>query len=154
MINPNKTVHFVAYTIIIIAIVYGAFYLFNTSPKETVPVDLQASLETKDITLHIAFYDEVFSSTNINWIPGQTAFSVLKSQTEANNIELSFKDYGGDLGVFIESIDGLPDGNSSDKWWQYWINDEYMTIGVSSYVMSPGDSMVWKFTGSQEEPAQ
>lgn len=79
-----------------------------------------------------------------------TVFDLLKTAAEENNLALETKDYGGDLGVFIVSIDGVGEG-AADKWWQYWINNHYGQAGVSTQGVSEGDIVVLKFVEGQTE---
>lgn len=80
----------------------------------------------------------------------ESIFDLLKTLTEENDIEFSFKDYGGDMGAFITSIN---DTNSelegrTDYWWQYWVNNQYGAIGMSNYLIQPGDIVLLKFINS------
>jgi hypothetical protein len=83
-------------------------------------------------------------------VSGSTVFNVLKNASEKNNFDLKYKDYGGELGMFIESIDGIGKDPSGKKWWQYWVNNKYSQVGVSAYTVSPGDVIELKFTQGQE----
>lgn len=83
-------------------------------------------------------------------LSGATAFDVLKNATDANSTELKYKDYGGELGIFIESIGGIGKDPSGKKWWQYWVNNKYSQVGVSSYKIQPGDIIEFKFIQGQE----
>lgn len=83
-------------------------------------------------------------------ISGTTVFDVLKKTTDANGVELKYKDYGGELGVFIESIDGVGKDPSGKKWWQYWVDNKYSQVGVSAYKVEPGDVIQFKFVEGQE----
>ena len=76
-------------------------------------------------------------------------FDLLKSAADKNNIALGYKDYGGDMGVFVESIGGVGKDPAGKKWWQYWVNNTYSQVGVSGYVVQPGDSVELKFIQGQ-----
>ena len=69
--------------------------------------------------------------------------------TMINDMEFSYTDYGGDLGVFIESINSVGNDTEGNKWWQYWVNDKHAEIGVSSYLVQPEDVVEFKFIESQ-----
>lgn len=76
-----------------------------------------------------------------------TVFDLLKKVTAENSFNLNSKDYGGELGVFIQGIGGV--SNSRDKFWQYWINNEYSQVGASSYQLKNGDLVEWKYIKGQ-----
>jgi nickel-dependent lactate racemase len=61
-------------------------------------------------------------------------------------------DYGGGMGVFINSI--ASSKNTKDKWWQYWVNGEYAKVGVSNYRPSSGDVIEFKLTGETIKNSQ
>ncbi len=87
--------------------------------------------------------------TNLS-IPKQAkVFDLLKSAVATKNIKLEYKDYGGDLGVFIESIHGIGKNTAGQKWWQYWVNNSYSYVGVSGYEVKPGDVIELKFIEGQ-----
>lgn len=90
---------------------------------------------------------EIKSFTSLDFTKNQNVFDLLKQITGQNNIELLYKDYGGDLGIFIESIGGIK--NNNDSYWQYWVNNQYSTKGVSSYVIQPNDVIEFKFIKGQ-----
>jgi len=85
--------------------------------------------------------------TDINWVKGMTVFDALKIASEKQNFNLEYKDYGDDLGVFIESIDDKK--GSDNTWWQYWINNKYGEIGSSSAKINAGDAIMWKLSKGQ-----
>ncbi len=78
----------------------------------------------------------------------KTAFALLKKAAQENNLELSFKEYPG-TGIFIESIDNIGGDATNNKWWQYWVNGEYATIGAGDFQLKNGDSVEWKYINSQ-----
>lgn len=78
-----------------------------------------------------------------------TAFHALKEAIDSDNTKLEYKDYGGDLGVFVESIAGVGKDPQSRKWWQYWVNNNYSQMGVSSYEINPGDVIEFKYIEGQ-----
>jgi len=83
-------------------------------------------------------------------LSGATVFDVLKGATGANGIELEYQDYGGELGVFIESIGGVGKDPAQERWWQFWVNNKYSQVGVSSFRIEPGDVITFKFAKGQE----
>lgn len=90
-----------------------------------------------------------FNDVEIN--NNENLFNVMQRVTEQNDIEFSYKDFGGDLGIFIESINNSAEQKSKTKWWQYWINNEYAQVGISGYKVKHGDEVIFKFTDDQLE---
>lgn len=87
--------------------------------------------------------------TDLTATKNETVFGLLKQITEKNKIELKYKDYGGDMGVFVESIGGAGVDPSGKKWWQYWVNNKYSQVGMSSYRIHSGDVIALKFAQGQ-----
>lgn len=85
--------------------------------------------------------------TNLAWYDGMTVFDALKTASEKQDVKLEYKDYGGDLGMFIVSIDGKK--GSGDAWWQYWVNNKYGEIGASNAKLAAGDAVMWKLVKGQ-----
>lgn len=78
----------------------------------------------------------------IPWEEGMTAFRALQKSAERASFNLEYKDYGGDMGVFITSINGQT-GENQKAWWQFWVNGKYADKGASTYTLNPGDSVYW-----------
>ncbi len=74
---------------------------------------------------------------------GLNLFEILKMKAKEKDIEFSYKDYGGSMGIFITSINGF--SNTKDKWWQYYVNGEYAKVGISNYKVQVGDVIEFRF---------
>jgi len=90
---------------------------------------------------------KVFDDINVG--DDSNVFAVLEKVTTENNIEFLYKDYGSDLGIFVESINNMGNNTSLDRFWQYWVNNQYAKIGASNYKLNPGDVIEWKYTKGQ-----
>jgi hypothetical protein len=86
---------------------------------------------------------------NIPITNNATVFSVLQAAATKNNIVLKYTDYKGDLGVFIEAIGGIGKDPEGKKWWQFWVNNVYSQVGVSSAQVKAGDVIEFKFIQGQ-----
>ncbi len=58
--------------------------------------------------------------------------------------KINFKDktYLG-LGKFVEEINGIRSNGS--KFWIYYVNGKKAEIGVSNYMLNPGDVVSWRY---------
>jgi len=84
---------------------------------------------------------------DLPWQDNATVYDALKLASEKGGFALGVKDYGGTLGVFVESIDGKKGGK--DSWWQYWVNNAYGDKGASTATIHAGDVIEWKLTKGQ-----
>lgn len=130
--------------IFVLGILVGLHSYSYTQKRETI-----SSHQSSTATSLMIDYGNGKITTYQN-IPGNTIFDVLKNVTEKNNIELKYKNYGGDLGIFIESIGGIGKDPEKSRWWQYWVNNVYGTTGVSSYKVKAGDVVQFKFVKGQD----
>ena len=138
--------------IILAAVFYVGFYfgtnqaLAPTTPLADQLIGLQSASLMIDYGNGIV---SVYNDTKLE--PNQTVFDLLRLVASQNNLEFSTKDFGGELGVFIESIGGVKNNSMADYWWQYWVNNQYAKIGASQYRLAPGDIVEWQFIKGQIE---
>lgn len=70
-----------------------------------------------------------------------TAWAVMQLAQD-QGLVIGAKDFGGSLGIFIESLGGVP--GSGDKYWQLYVNDQLSPVGVSAATVTAGDILTWK----------
>jgi hypothetical protein len=57
---------------------------------------------------------------------------------------LQYTDYGGDLGIFITSFNGI--AASSNQYYEFRVNGASSSVGVSSYICNVGDVLEFVLT--------
>lgn len=150
--NEKSKITILSQLIIALAIFFGGVYVgASLEPQAPLENDAQqVSEHEQSVSLMIDYGEgDIVSFLDIPTQEGESLFDVIYSVTEENNLPLGFKDFGGELGVFIESINDVPE-EPSDKWWQYWVNNKYGEIGVSSYEVKSGDIIELKFVEGHE----
>lgn len=130
---------------LIVGFAGGRNYATKKTPITTSPSVVEATSTVSVIINSGAGFAAVFPRESIT--EGDTLFSVLDKVTKEQKVEFIYKDYGGDLGVFINSLNGK--AGSKDKWWQYWVNGKYATVGVSGYKPQAGDVIEFRLTREQ-----
>lgn len=58
------------------------------------------------------------------------------------------KNFGGDLGYFIESINGVESGETKNYYWIYYINGAKANAGISNYTIQQNDIITWNYEKS------
>jgi len=102
------------------------------------------------VNLMLDFGDgKVKTFNNVEIAKEGTVFDLLKTAAAENSLALDFKDYGGDLGVMIKSIDGAGADATSGKYWQYWLNNSYAKVGAAAQKLAAGDLVEWKLIKGQ-----
>jgi len=139
-----------------LAILIGLFAIFYPAPQkeEVTPEQGVAQVVPKAATVSVII-DTGEAMQKFPAVPyqdGMTVFSALQVLASSSSIQLSTKDYGGEMGVFIESINGVGPGDKT-RWWQFWVNNEYSTVGASAYVLRPSDEVVFEFLGAEPKSA-
>ena len=149
----------IAKIIIVAAVFFAGFYfgqkqlgsdfLINTNIN-TNQANQAVTDQKKTVSLMLDFGNgEIKTFKDIAIEEKTNLFDLLKKVTSENNLEFRYKDYGGDLGVLIESINNIGNNVGSDRFWQYWVNNEYAKIGASNYKLNPGDLIEWKYIKGQ-----
>lgn len=74
---------------------------------------------------------------------GSSVFSLLEELSEKENFKIESKTYK-DMGVLVESIDGIDNG-TDNKYWQYWVNGKLPMVSADKKEVKNGDRIEWKF---------
>jgi len=140
--------------IIVIAVFFGGFYFgqqqaLSPSNGSSIEERQQQVEEEISVSLMLDFGNgQVMTQGEVKLAEGSTVLDLLEKVTTENNFELQSRDYG-EMGAFVEAIGGIENDASSDRFWQYWVNNEYAQVGVSAYKLVDGDVVEWKFIKGQ-----
>lgn len=74
---------------------------------------------------------------------GATVFSLLKKLAQNENFKVESKVYP-EMGVFVESIEGVKNGDNG-RYWQYWVNGELPMVASDKKEIKGGDKIEWRF---------
>lgn len=77
---------------------------------------------------------------------GATVFSLLESLAGKENFTVSSTFYK-DVGVLVQSIDGIKNG-ADNKYWQYWVNGDLPMVAADKKEVKTGDKVEWRFAPS------
>ena len=106
---------------------------------------LPQSVMTTDsgkVSLMVDFGDgEVHTYTDTVSFQDTTVFELLEEH-EPTEYEM----YEG-VGVFVKGISGKT--NDAERFWQYWVNNQYAMVGADQYLLSAGDNVEWKLIQTQ-----
>lgn len=149
MEQKNKWIGLISKVVILILVFFVGFGVGVNYTNDRLELPEETELQTGEVLLSLDFGEsrvEEFSGLEVS---GPTkVFDLLV----AADLDLEYRDFGGDMGVFIESIEGVGKRRGDEgKWWQFWVNGEYAELGVSSVEVTPGDEIEFRFTGDQED---
>lgn len=76
-------------------------------------------------------------------IQGTVADVLLSAKTKG--LEISYQDFGGELGLFVESINGVTNNQKTNKYWTLYVNGQRANTGASSTPTKEGDVIEWRY---------
>jgi len=83
---------------------------------------------------------------------GENMQSILTRAGQMHDFRISFRDYGPQVGTVLQSINSTGTSfENSEKHWQYWINDVYITTNPDKVTVFPGDHIELRFASQQPE---
>jgi len=85
----------------------------------------------------------VISEYQIEIYSTSTVFVLLEELAGKGNFEIKTTFYP-EMGVFIESINGLR-GGMDNKWWQYWVNGKLGEVAADKKQVKAKDIIEWRF---------
>lgn len=84
--------------------------------------------------------------------PGEaTVQEVLEQAALRHGLLLDVEDYGEELGIFVEAINGVAGDSSSGMYWHLYVNGVLSPVGASTAKVAPGDTVTWKYEKQHEE---
>lgn len=107
------------------------------------PQELKVSIEFDPGDNRIKSFEDVIIQKD------QTVFDVMKKITADNVINLQYKDYGGEMGVFVEVIGDKANDTKSNLYWQLYVNGAIAPVGPGGYKLAGGEKIEWKYAPSQ-----
>lgn len=146
--------------IIIIIALFASGYYFGLSHDRCLSNDTclinvngqndQTISQMIKVKLMIDFGDgqvNTFNDVEVN--KNASVFELLSRVAEKNSLKFEYKDYGGPMGIFIDSINGVGSDLGGNKYWQFWVNNIFSEVGASSYRLQNGDLVEWKYIKEQ-----
>ncbi len=130
------------YLAIFLLLGIGFLYFRNLNTKNESNTSNEAVTKTEvTVNLVIDFGNNNVKDVSLVASPEDTAFSILKTTVEKENIELKVKQY--DFGVFVENIAGFE--SNTKKSWIYYINGESGQIAADQQKIKNEDKIEWKY---------
>jgi hypothetical protein len=130
---------------VIAAVLLVASILVATGDKADSPVTIDPTLSTRG-TILVKFEGSPSRRQNVMATfeidPQQSAWiAVQKALGPAN---LKYRDFGGDLGIFITGFYGVE--ATGDHFWEFFVNGKSSEVGVSSYIVKDGDVLEFRYS--------
>ncbi|MCX6785183.1 MAG: DUF4430 domain-containing protein [Candidatus Komeilibacteria bacterium] len=121
----------------------GIVLYYDSKPKPA--VELEQSTAPVSAIVKINFADKQLDYPVRVAAPA----TVLTALQAIKDLPVETKDYG-QLGVLITKIGDVANGQEG-KYWQYWLNGVYATVGAGQQAIKTNDIIQWKFTNEGPE---
>jgi len=134
-----KTVLLVLVILLALVILIGG--LFGREPAN--------ELEVKDEVKQVELADTV--SLQVDSASLTTVAEVMMAAEAAGTLTMEYTDYGGELGIFVEAINGVANDTANDMYWILYVNGANSQVGASVAAVQAGDAVTWKYEPLEHE---
>lgn len=88
----------------------------------------------------------VWRFSNISLTSGNTTvLDLLNAVASEGNFTVETTYYGQYDSLLVDAIAGIENGQD-DRYWLYWVNGEYASVGADRQPVRTGDTVEWRFT--------
>lgn len=126
--------------IVVFALVGGYFAVVNVQEQGKVASDTTSQENAIQVEVTVDYAGELGKNTETKSVTleeGNTAWDALQTAVGIENIE--YKDYGGDMGIFVSGINRV--NLEGSKFWLFKVNGEGSDVGVSAHKVQDGDRL-------------
>ncbi|MDO8424769.1 MAG: DUF4430 domain-containing protein [bacterium] len=122
----------------------ATYFTGNSQPKNQIWF-IEEGANTQEAVLEINDGQSPLKSFEAQIGERTTAFDLLKSGVKELGLALESKSY--DIGVFIETIGNVKNGEDG-KYWMYYVNGTLPMVAADKTEIKPGDKVEFKFEKS------
>ena len=109
--------------------------------------DSDETNNNSEVTATVAIY---FEDTDIQsyeiTTENNTVYNFLLEAAKIGGFSVDATYYGEYDSMLVNSIGNMV-GGEDNKYWQFYVNEEYGTIGCDKQIVEDGDLIKWKFEG-------
>ena len=120
--------------------------LVEENPPIEVPSEVRGVAEEAIIAdLVLDFGEEKIATYSGIHVEEETVLGILLKAASDQGFEVDFTPPSGEMGAFVKSIGGVE--NTKEKFWQFWVNNEYGQVAMDQQEIKGGDVIEIKFRG-------
>lgn len=139
--NRDLIKNIVLLSVPIIVIALAGIGLLSTGIITNEP--LKINTNKINATLIIDYGDNQVDTYNLK-VENATVYSLLIQASNINGFEVGAEYYDNYQSHYIYSINNVVEGKDN-KFWQYYINGEYGTVGADLQILKNNDTLKWKY---------
>jgi len=140
-VNRDLIKNIVLLSVPIIVIALAGIGLLSTGIITDEP--LKINTNKINATLIIDYGDNQVDTYNLK-VENATVYSLLIQASNINGFEVGAEYYDNYQSHYIYSINNVVEGKDN-KFWQYYINGEYGTVGADLQILKNNDTLKWKY---------
>jgi len=125
----------------IIVIIGAGIFFVNSGIISTKSINFDTDIV--NVTLKIDYSNDIIDTYNIK-MSNPTVYSVLIKASNDHDFSVGTKYYDQYQSHYILSINSVAEGENN-KFWQYYINGKYGTVGADLQTLKDNDFIEWKF---------
>ena len=131
----------VAIILVVLGIGFAIGFLIGSDkePAARPQAETMVEMESIEVSLVVEGTGEPIEFSGVELEEGAVVMDLLSVLERKGALELETKDFGDELGMFIEEINGERGGGKI--WWQFWVDGNYSQVGVS-FAKLQDDSVV------------
>jgi len=114
----------------------------NKNPKTEIKKIATENNTVKNLTEYILKLND--NEYKISLAPSSSVLDLMNALQIRGDIKFQGHESAG-LGFFVESINGLKNFTDHTSYWIYYINGKSASVGISNYILKPGDIITWKY---------
>ena len=113
-----------------------------TTKEKNTTAPPQESTNTIEATITLKADD---SSYTMPFQDNLSVYDTMVMLRDKQDFDFDGKDYGEDMGFFVDSINGVKSDTESNLYWVFYINDKKSDAGISATYLNPNDTITWKY---------
>jgi hypothetical protein len=113
----------------------------STQSRQVSPLP-QSSNKTAQEQVTLKILDKTYTQA---YTKGQSAYEFMWALEQTSDFKFDGKDYGPEMGFFIQSINGQANDNDKKLYWIFYLNDKKSDKGISSVKLNPNDVITWRY---------
>jgi len=125
----------------------GAFFVLSQRRQSVVEEvrGVQEETVNADLILDFGASEEKVATYSGIRTTEKTVLGLLLQAATDYGFEVDYTPPNGEVGAFVKSIAGME--NTSERFWQFWVNGEYGQVAMDQQEIKDGDFVEVKFRG-------
>ncbi|MDD5726542.1 MAG: DUF4430 domain-containing protein [Patescibacteria group bacterium] len=134
MLKKNSLV-----ALLLLLVMTGAGCATQPQPASPQPTPARQTVQ-EQVTLKVL--DKAYTQA---FVKDQTVYEFMKALEASQDFKFDGKDYGQEMGFFVQSINSQTNDNTKNLYWVFYLNDKKSDVGISSARLNPNDVITWKY---------